>query len=63
MDKVLETIKKLYFKCGSDANFEDLFLLPSQWIYLLKYELIDDKIYENLQKAYCTPLLFFVWKI
>ena len=34
--------------------------MPSQWIDLLKYEFIGDKIYENLQNAYCTPLECFV---
>ena len=34
--------------------------MPSKWIYLLKFEKIGDKIHENLQNAYCTPLEFFV---
>ena len=34
--------------------------MTSKWIDLLKYEIIGDKIYENLQNAYCTPLEFFV---
>ena len=59
---VLKTVKKLYFKCGGDANYENLYILPSKWIYLLKYETIGDEIYENLQNAYCTPLEFFVEK-
>ena len=46
--EVLETIKKLYFKCGGDENYEHLYILPSKWIDLLKYESISDKIYENL---------------
>ena len=41
-------------------NFEDLDILPSKWIYLLKYESISDEIYENLQNASCTPIKFFV---
>ena len=36
--EVLETVKKLYFKCGGYANYEHLYILPSQWIDLLKYE-------------------------
>ena len=49
--EVLETIKKIYFKCGKIENFEHLYILPSKWIDLLKYESISDKIYENLQNA------------
>ena len=45
--EVLETIKKLYFKCGGDNNLEHLYILPLQYIYLLKYESISDKIYKN----------------
>ena len=55
--EVLETIKRLYFKCGCDENLEHLYILPSQWIYLLKYESISDKIYENLQNANCRNFL------
>ena len=61
--EVLETIKKLYFKCGGDENLEHLYILPSQWIDLLKYESISDKVYENLQNASYTPIKFFVRKI
>ena len=56
----LETIKKLYFKRGGDANYEHLYILPSKWIDLLKFENIGDEIYGNLQNSYCTPLEFFV---
>ena len=55
----LETIKKLYFMCNGDENIEHLYSLPSQWINLLKYESISDKIYENLKNASCTPIKFF----
>ena len=58
--EVLEKIKKLYFKCGGDANYEHLYILPSKWIDLLKYEITGDEIYDNLQNAYCTPYEFFV---
>ena len=54
--EVLETTKNLYFMCGGDENLEHLYILPSQWIDLLKYENICDEIYENLQNACCTPL-------
>ena len=36
--EVLETIKKLHFKCDGDVNYEHLYILPSKWIYLLKFE-------------------------
>ena len=58
--EVLETIKRLYFKCGGDENFGHLYILPLKWIDLLKYESISDEIYENLQNASCTPIKFFV---
>ena len=45
--------------CNGDKNIEHLYLLPSQWINLLKYESISDKIYENLKNASCTPIKFF----
>ena len=37
---VLETIKKLHFKCGGNELYENLYILPSQWINLLKFEKI-----------------------
>ena len=57
--EVLETIKGLNFKCGGDENLEHLYIFPSQWIDLLKYESISDKIYENLQNASCTQINIF----
>ena len=47
-------------KCGGDENYEHLYILPSKWIDLLKYESISDEIYENFQKISCTPIKFFV---
>ena len=58
--EVLETIKKLYFMCGGNDNIEHLYILPPQWIALLKYEYFSDKIYDNIQNASCTPIKFFV---
>ena len=58
--EVLEKIKILYFKCCGDTNYEHLYLLPSKWIDLLKYQNIGDEISENLQNACCMPLVFFV---
>ena len=41
-------------------KIEHLYILPSKWIDLLKYESISDKIYENLQNSSCTPINYFV---
>ena len=57
--EVLETSKRLHFKCGNEL-YEHLYILPSKWIYLLKFEKIGEEIYENLQNTYFTPLEFFV---
>ena len=37
----LETIKKLYLKCGNE-HYEHLYILPSRWLYLLQFEKIGD---------------------
>ena len=57
--EVLETIKKFHFKCGNE-HYEHLYILPSRWLCLLKFETIGEEIYANLQNAYCTPPFFFV---
>ena len=36
--EVLETIKKLYLKCGGNENYDHLYILPPKLIDLLKYE-------------------------
>ena len=41
------TIKELYFMCGGDDNIQHLYILPLQWIALLKYEKFSDEIYDN----------------
>ena len=46
--------------CGGENNIEHLYILPSQWIALLKYEDFSDGIYDNFQNASCTPIKFFV---
>ena len=46
--------------CGGDNNIGHLYILPSQWIALLKYEDFSDEIYDNFQNASCTPIKFFV---
>ena len=35
--EVLETIKKLYLKCGYE-HYEHLYILPSIWLYLLQFK-------------------------
>ena len=59
--KVLEKIKKLHLKCVNE-HYEHLYIFPSRWLCLLQFETIGEKIYENLQNAYCTPLEFFTEK-
>ena len=59
--EVLETIKKLYLKCGYE-HYEHLYILPSRWLCLIQFETIGEEIYEKLQNTYCTPLEFFVGK-
>ena len=58
--EVLETIKKIYFDCGGDENYEHLYILPANWIDVLKYESISDEIYENLKMPAVRQLRFFV---
>ena len=60
--EVLETIKKLHFKCGYEY-YEHLYILPSIWLYLPQFEKTGEEIYEHLKTSYCTPLEFFVVKI
>ena len=48
--EVLETIKKLNFKCGNEI-YEHLYILPSKWIYLLKFE----KLVRKFIKIYKMP--------
>ena len=35
-------------------------MLPSIWLYLLKFDNFGDAINENFQNARCTPMQFFV---
>ena len=51
--------QKLHLKCGNE-HYQHLYILHSRWLYLLQFEKIGEKIYENLQNSYCTPLEFFV---
>ena len=48
--EVLETIKKLHLKCGYE-HYEELYILPSRWLYLLQFRKINEEIYENSLNA------------
>ena len=58
--KVLDTIKKLHFRCNDSDNIEQLYILPSRWLSQLKYEKIGDAIHEKFQNVSCTLIKFFV---
>ena len=58
--KVEKTIKKLHDRCDGNNNIEHLHILPSRWLYLLKFDNFGDTIHENFQNASCTPIQFFV---
>ena len=53
--KVFLKVKKLHIRCGGIGNIEHLYLLPSRWLYLLKFENFGDAI-----DASCTLMQFFV---
>ena len=57
--KVLKTIKRLHFRCDGNNNIEQLYILPSRWLYLLKFDNFGDAIHEKFQNASCTPMQFF----
>ena len=46
--------------CDGNDNIEHLYIIPSRWLYLLRFEEFSDEIYENFQNASCTPIKFFV---
>ena len=58
--KKFKKIKKLHIRCYGSDNIEQLFVLPSRWLFLLKYDKIGDAIHEIFQNASCTPIQFFV---
>ena len=58
--KVLNKIKKLHDRCDGNDNIEHLYILPSRWLYLLKFDNFGDAIHEKFQNASCTPIQFFV---
>ena len=46
--------------CGGNNNIEQLYILPSRWLYLLQFEEFSDENFENFQNASCTPIKLFV---
>ena len=58
--KKLKTIKKLHVGCDGNDNIEQLYILPSRWLFLLKFDKVGDTIYEHFQNYRCTPMQFFV---
>ena len=58
--KVKKTIKKLHVRCDGNDNIEQLYILPSIWLFLLKFDNFRDAIHENVPNASCTPMQFFV---
>ena len=59
-EKSFKTIKKLHVRCGGNNNIEQLYILPSRWLFLLKFDNFGDAIHEYIQNASCTPMQFFV---
>ena len=52
--------KKLHIRCDGSDNIEQLYILPSRWVSLIKYDIIGDAIRENFQDDSCTTMHFFV---
>ena len=44
---------------GND-NIEHLYMLPSRWLYLLKFDNFGDAIHEKFQNSSYTPMQFSV---
>ena len=53
-------VKKLHVRCDGNDNIEQLYILPSIWLFLLKFDNFGDAINENSQNTSCTPMQFFV---
>ena len=47
--KSFKIIKKLHIRCVGIDNIEHLYIFPSRWLFLLKYDIIGDAIHENVQ--------------
>ena len=58
--KKIKTIKKLHVRYDGKDNIEQLYILPSRWLYLLKFDNFGDAIYEIFQNTSCMPMQFFV---
>ena len=49
--KKFKKIKKLHIRCDGSDNIEQLYILPSRWLFLLKYERIGEAIHEKNSKC------------
>ena len=58
--KKLKSIKKLHFRRDGSNNIEQLYILPSRWLFLPKFDKIGDAIHEKFQNASCKSIPFFV---
>ena len=58
--KKVKENNKLHIRCDVSDNIEQLYILPSRWLFLLNFFKIGDAINENFQNASCTPIQFFV---
>ena len=56
----MKKIKKLHIKCDGSNNIEQLYIFPSRWLFLLKYDKIGDTIHKKFQNASCMPIKCFV---
>ena len=60
--KRVKKIKKLHVRCDGNDNIEQLYILPSRWLFLLKFDNFGDAIHEKFQNASCTPMQFLLKK-
>ena len=61
--KVFKNIKRLHIRFDGSDNIEQLYILPSRWLFLLKFDKIGDAIHGNFQNASCIPMQFLFRKI
>ena len=59
--KMKVQVKKLHVRCDGNDNIEELYILPSRWLYLLKFDNFGDAIHEIFHNASCTPMQF-LWR-
>ena len=56
--KVKKTIKKLHIRCDGSNNIEQLYILPSRWLFLFQFDNFGDAIHEIFQKCIGVQLAF-----